>query len=66
VTLKLRLSLDIEYEPGTTTENQLREMLTRMVDHAMGVGLITGETDAEVETWNMRVHKVGVLQGDQS
>ena len=56
--MKLRLILDVEYKPNTTTEEQLRANLGHMVSHAMGDGWITGPTDAEVESWDMRVHRV--------
>jgi hypothetical protein len=56
--MKLRLILDVEYLSNTTNENQLRAMLTHMVNHAVSVGGLTGETDAEVEAWDMRIHRL--------
>lgn len=56
--MKLRLILDVEYTPNNATEEQLRGLLAHMVSHAMGDGWITGPTDAEVGSWDMRVHRV--------
>lgn len=56
--LKLRLSLDIEYTPNDVSERFLRGQLEFMVKNAMSNGLVTGETDAEIENWDMRINRV--------
>lgn len=56
--MKLRLILDVEYNPHDVPEHFLRSQLEFMVENAMGNGLVTGESDAEVETWEMHTHRV--------
>lgn len=56
--LKLRLVLDVEYEPNGVSERHLRGQLEFMVENAMSNGLVTGETDAEIENWDMRINRV--------
>ena len=48
--MRLRLVLDIEYETHDVPVEELRANLEGVVTHAMGVGLITGGTAAEVKT----------------
>lgn len=48
--MRLRLVLDVEYETHDVPVEELRANLEGVVTHAMGVGLITGGTAAEVKT----------------
>lgn len=48
--MKLRLVLDVEYDQHGVPVDELKANLESMVSHAMGVGLITGGTAAEVVT----------------
>lgn len=56
--MKLRLILDVEYTPNSTSEDLLRTLLTNISYRAVNRGEVTGETDAEVNHWDMRVHRV--------
>lgn len=53
--IKLRLTLDVTYRPGTADESLLREQLKNIVNHAADRGLMTGDTDAEVTRWAAKV-----------
>ena len=53
--IKLRLVLDVDYEPGSTSKEELEAMLKDIPNYAAGVGLMSGETDAEVDSWHARV-----------
>lgn len=57
-TLKLRLSLDIEYTLNGVSEQYLRRQLEFIMENAMSNGMVTGESDAEIENWDMRIHRV--------
>lgn len=48
--MKLRLVLDIAYDLNGVPLDELKANLEGVVTHAMGVGLITGGTAAEVKT----------------
>ena len=53
--IKLRLTLDVTYRPGTADESMLRERMREIVNHAADRGLMTGDTDAEVVRWSAKV-----------
>ena len=53
--IKLRLTLDVVYEPQTTTEAELRNQLYHLVDFSANRGLLTGETDAKVVHWTAKI-----------
>ena len=57
--LKLRLTLDVEYEvDGPDVEDYLRERLVNMLFTADAEGLFTGTSDAEVEHWFHNVERI--------
>jgi len=57
--LHLRLTLDVEYEVDTPdVESYLRDRLDYIPTLAAGEGLLTGNCDAEVETWTCKVEVV--------
>ena len=53
--LKLRLTLDVEYETGGELPIWLEKQLERVVWIAAGEGLLTGDSYAEVETYDYKV-----------
>ena len=53
--VKLRLILDIEYETNGTPVPELKEMMKYITHNAAGEGLMTGGTEAEVNTWKAEV-----------
>lgn len=58
-TIKLRLTLDVEYVPGSTTAPFLEDQLHNAVYRAMGDGQLTCDSDAEVVEWTDKVSFVG-------
>lgn len=42
-TVKLRLTIEVEYDPGTTATHTLKGRLFDLADFAAGEGLMTGE-----------------------
>lgn len=57
-TVKLRLTVDVEYRPNLVPVRDLTHLLRRIPEMAAGDGLMTGETPAEVETWTATVEQV--------
>ena len=51
-TVNLRLVIDVSYKPNGVTTRDLRYMLDRAAFRLAEEGNFTGETAAEVETWN--------------
>ena len=51
--IRLRLTLDITYavQKGGTTVSELKEIMEDIAEHAASAGLMTRETDAEVNEW---------------
>lgn len=45
------LSLSITYKLNTTTQDKIKDTLENAIDHLVGEGFLTGETDAEVNEW---------------
>ena len=57
--LKLRLTLDVEYEVDSPdVEDYLRDRLTNILFTADTEGLFTGTSDAEVEYWFHNVERI--------
>ena len=52
---ELTLTLKVKYETNGEAIETLKENLSYMVDHAIGWGLLTGDTDAEVDKWEMKI-----------
>ena len=57
---KLRLVLDVSYNENGVPEEDLRWLLGNVVMHATNEGLLTGESEAEVESYEYRVEVVPV------
>ncbi len=55
---KLRLVLDVTYNDNGVAEETLRRLLGNVVVLAVREGLLTGETEAEVENHAYRVETV--------
>jgi hypothetical protein len=56
--LHLRLVVDVTYLPQGVSEVELREMLGEIAAHAMAEGLVTHDTEAEVDTYSFHVETV--------
>lgn len=56
--LHLRLIVDVTYNTNRVNPDELGQKLQDMVRFAMGDGLVTGESAAEVESWKTKVQKV--------
>lgn len=55
--VSLRLILDVTYNPNGVPVAELERMLEQNAKHGYNVGLLTGSTAAEVETWDCRVER---------
>lgn len=58
MSLQLRLTLTVDYDPNQTPKEVLVDNLLRVASLASGEGLMTGETDAEVGCWSADVVEV--------
>jgi hypothetical protein len=56
--LKLRLTVDVEYDLNGTPPGDLKDYLGELPRAAAGDGLFTGFTDAEVENWSSTVEEI--------
>jgi hypothetical protein len=55
---KLRLTLDVLYDPQGVSSDWLKSQLHYIVDNALWEGLLTGASDATVEDWSADVVEV--------
>lgn len=53
--VKLALQLEVAYQPNGVPESRLRRYLDQIAERAAGEGLLTGDSEAEVEDWSYRV-----------
>ena len=53
--LKLRLVLDVDFVSNGTPRETLEANLKRICDRAADEGLISAQTEAEVDSWHCRV-----------
>lgn len=56
--MTLKLNLTVEIDPNGVSEKELRENLDYIVTNAMGAGLVTGSTAAEVVQYSHQVVRV--------
>ncbi len=56
---RLVLTLTVDYSPNGEQLSDLRSRLMRMIERAVGEGLLTGEGPAEVEEYSYRVEALG-------
>lgn len=56
--LKLRLTVDVTYDLNGEDPGVLERYLEEMVARAIGDGMLTGASDAEVETHEVRIDEV--------
>ncbi len=56
--MKLRLTLDVDYDAHGVPERDLRKLLEWGVQHAVGEGMLTGSTEAEVNVWKTTVERL--------
>jgi len=52
-TIKVRLTLDVTYDLNGENATEMVGRLRRMCARAIGEGMLTGETDAEVDEYSM-------------
>jgi hypothetical protein len=55
---RFKLILDVTFEPNGVSDAELKGNLEYIVQHAMSAGLLTGETEAEVETYDVNIEEV--------
>ena len=53
-TTGVRMILDVEYVPNGVSIEELRSRLQEMCERAIGEGMLTGGTEAEVDTWSAK------------
>src|SRR5690606_29317862 len=53
--LNLRLTIDVNYELGRTSKQDLEKVLTNAAEHIVDNGLLTGETEADALSWDYSV-----------
>lgn len=51
----LTLHLQVEYSPNGENTDTLKTLLLNSVKHLTGEGLLTGETAAEVQSWQTSI-----------
>ncbi len=56
--MKLRLTIDVEYDPQGVPEDVLWHMMDYIPRRAFGEGLFTGDTEATVEHWSHSVCRI--------
>lgn len=57
----LELKLQVTYEPNGVPVDELRAMLRSIVDYAVNNGMMTEDTEAEVEDWKCDVRILPAL-----
>ncbi len=55
MTKTLTLHLQVEYCPNGENTETLKTLLQTCADHLAGEGLLTGETAAEVNSWQSKI-----------
>jgi hypothetical protein len=58
MTTKLRLTLDVEYDLNGEEAYFLKNNLESLVFRAVGEGLLTAYSEAEVDHWSYKVEEV--------
>ena len=53
--IKLRLTLDVTIDPQSLTAKECKDYITRMINHGIANGLLTGDSDATVEHYNFKI-----------
>jgi hypothetical protein len=56
--MHLRLIIDVKYDPNGESQEDLANRLENIPQLAAGEGLFTGETQAEVESWEYQVQLI--------
>lgn len=56
--MKLRLTLDVDYEPHGESAADLVDQLERAVLNCVDNGLLSGDGPAEVDSWTQRIEVV--------
>lgn len=62
---RIRLVLDVSYQPNGVPIDVLRDHLTRMFERAIGDGILTGSTRAEVEKYSMEVKTISPIDVEE-
>lgn len=57
--LFLQLTIDVHYELGRTSKQDLEKVLTKAAEHLIDDGLLTGDTEADALCWDYFVSETG-------
>lgn len=53
--VKMRLILEVDFIPNGESNLTLKTQMREIANYAVNRGLITGETNADIEGWNAKV-----------
>lgn len=56
--MRLRLTLDVDYEPRGEASDTLKDLMARIVEDALNYGTLTDETGATVEFHTFTIEEV--------
>lgn len=59
--IKVRLVLEVTYNPNGMSASELEALVCEIPYHAANNGMMSGSTDAEVESWEVNVSSSKVL-----
>jgi hypothetical protein len=59
---RLFLELSVAYKPGTISYKVAKACITGALEYAINNGMLSGETAAEVEDYNYRIHGIWAQQ----
>lgn len=59
---KLKITLEIEYDPAGLPVLALRDLADDAINHAVGNGAFTGDTAATIEEWDLRIEEVEIAE----
>jgi hypothetical protein len=62
---RLRLVLDVEYNLNGERIEQMKGLLRKLVAHAVGEGLLTGDSSAEVDQYSVNVFEHPKISEDE-
>lgn len=62
---RIRLTLDVTYDLNGENAVEMQKNLRRMAERAIGEGLLTGESDAEVDQYSMEVTEFPDVDEDE-
>ncbi len=56
--ITLQMTLTVKYDPNGTSQEWLERQLRYLAHQAAGEGQMSGESDATVDEWNVKVERI--------